>query len=163
MSDADRWNKREPGSADQAGGLARSEGTDTTAQDNKDGSRVAALLMSWAAALLMPWLVGAIVFFWVFAAIDTFAEIPHTVRQVLYGVFIAPWALLFISLVPYSVVNGITWFRNAPPADTRETVRTIVGVVLTLIAVAMILSGIFDPAIDRIVSFFAALRTSVFG
>ncbi len=109
----------------------------------------------------MPWLVGAVVFFWVFAAIDTFVGIPSTVRQVLYGVFIVPWALLFALLVPFAVVNGITWFRSAPPADTRKSVRTMVGVVLTLIVMAMILSGVFDPAVDRIVSFLAALRTRV--
>jgi len=119
--------------------------------------------MSRVARFLMPWLVGGVVFFWVFAVADTLVGLPDTVRQVVFGVVMAPWALLFVALIPFAVVNGIAWFRNALPAEISGAVRTTVGVVLTLIVVAMILSGIFDPVVNRIASLFDVFRTSVFG
>lgn len=119
--------------------------------------------MSRVARFLMPWLVGGVVFFWVFAVADTLVGVPDTVRRVLFGVVMAPWALLFLALIPYSVANGISWFRNAPLGESRGAVRTIVGVVLTLIVVAMILSGVFDPVVNRVAGLFAAVRTSVVG
>lgn len=119
--------------------------------------------MSRVARFLMPWLVGGVVFFWVFAVADTLVGVPDTVRRVLFGVVMAPWALLFLALIPFAIANGIAWFRNAPTDEARGAIRTLAGVALGLILVAVILSGALDPVFSRIASFFAVLRTSLFG
>ena len=119
--------------------------------------------MSRVARFLMPWLVGGVVFFWVFAVADTLVGIPDAVRQILFGVVITPWALLFIALIPFAAVNGIAWFRNAQPEAARAAVGTIRGVILTLILVAIILAGILDPVVNRVFSFFAVFWASVLG
>ncbi len=128
-----------------------------------DGSEKAIALMSRAVGVLVPAAVGGVVLFWAFASLDTFVGIPNPARRVLLGLIMAPWALLFLLLIPYSAVRGISWFRSAPQAESSATVRTMRGVFLSLIVVAMILSGAFDPLFDRIVGFLNTVRTSLFG
>ncbi len=130
---------------------------------DSNGSEKAIALMSRAVGVLVPAAVGGVLFFWLFAAFDTFVGIPNPARRVLLGVAMAPWALLFFLLIPYAAVRGISWFRSAPQAESSATVRTMRGVFLSLIVVAMILSGALDPLFDRIVGFLNTVRTSLFG